>query len=131
VVSVIKIGGGRIYSKDFEYFQALSLGQNNFLRGFRKNRFSGSGLAYGSFELRVKLFESKSYIIPGSFGLVAYEEAGRVWTRNVDSKKWHNSFGGGLYFSPYNMVIVSATVGFSDEESLLNFSIGTRFNITF
>jgi hypothetical protein len=131
VVTVLRAGGGHIFSKDFEYFQALNLGQNNYLRGFRKNRFSGSGVAYGSIELRVKLFESKSYIIPGSIGLIGFEEVGRVWMKNEDSKKWHNSYGGGLYFTPYNLVIVSATVGFSQEETLFNLSIGTRFNLNF
>lgn len=36
VVSVLRLGGGHIFSKDFEYFQAMNLGANNFLRGFRK-----------------------------------------------------------------------------------------------
>lgn len=131
LVSILKLGGGRIFSKDYEYFQALSLGQNNYLRGFRKNRFSGSGLAYGSIELRIKLFDSKSYILPGAVGIIGYDEVGRVWVKNEDSKKWHNSFGGGLYFAVYNTALLSATVGFSSEEKIFNFSIGTKFNITF
>jgi hypothetical protein len=131
LVSVLKLGGGRIFSKDYEYFQALNLGQNNFLRGFRKNRFSGRGLAYGSIELRVKLFDSKSYVLPGAVGLIGYDEIGRVWVNNEDSKKWHNSFGGGFYFAAYNTALVSATVGFSPEEHIFNFSLGTKFNITF
>ena len=48
LVAVLRLGGGHIFNKNFEYFQALNLGANNFLRGFRKNRFSGSSLAYGS-----------------------------------------------------------------------------------
>ena len=79
LVAVVKAGAGRIFSKDYEYFQALNLGQNNFLRGFRKNRFAGTGVAYGSFELRYELFESKSYILPGAVGLIGFEEVGRVW----------------------------------------------------
>ena len=42
LVTVLRLGGGHIFNKDFDYFQALDLGANNFLRGFRKNRFSGS-----------------------------------------------------------------------------------------
>ena len=131
LVSVLKLGGGRIFSKNYEYFQALNLGQNNFLRGFRKNRFSGTALAYGSIELRIKLFDSKSYIFPGAVGLIGYDEIGRVWVENEESKKWHNSFGGGFYFAAYNTALLSATVGFSREEHIFNFSIGTKFNITF
>ncbi len=131
VVSILRLGGGHIFSKNYEYFQALNLGQNNFLRGFRKNRFSGSSLAYGSLSLLVKLFDSKSYILPGSVGILAFDDVGRVWATSQSSNKWHNSAGGGLYYSPFNMVIISAAVGFSEEETLFNFSIGTKFNLTF
>ena len=131
VISVLRFGFGHIFNKDFEYFQALNMGANNFLRGFRKNRFSGNTLAYGSLELRVKLFESRWYVLPGSFGLVGFNDIGRVWLRGEKSGRWHNSYGGGFYYVPFNLVIVSATMGFSKEERLLNFSIGTKLNITF
>lgn len=131
VVSIIKLGAGHIFSENYEYFQAMNLGQNNFLRGFRKNRFSGSTLAYGSVSLLIKLFDSKSYIFPGSVGLLAFDDVGRVWTRNQSSHKWHNSVGGGIYYSPFNILLLSAAVGFSSEETLFNLSIGTKFNLTF
>ena len=131
VVSVLRLGAGHIFSKNYEYFQALNIGQNNFLRGFRKNRFSGSSLAYGSLSLLIKLFDSKSYILPGSVGILAFDDVGRVWAANQSSDKWHNAIGGGLYYSPFNMVLMSAAVGFSEEETLFNFSIGTKFNLTF
>lgn len=131
LVAVLRLGGGHIFSKNFEYFQALNLGANNFLRGFRKNRFSGSSLAYGSLELRIKLLTSKWYILPGDFGLIAFNDIGRVWMTNETSRRWHNAYGGGVYYVPFNMVIVSATMGFSKEENLFNFSIGTKLNITF
>ncbi len=131
LVSVLRLGGGRIYSKNYEYFQALNLGANNFLRGFRKNRFSGSALAYGTIELRAKLFTSRSYIFPGTVGIIGFNENGRVWVKNEESKKWHHSYGVGFYYAAYNTALVSAAVGFSPEEKIFNFSIGTKFNITF
>jgi hypothetical protein len=131
VVSILRLGGGHIFSKNYEYFQALNLGQNNVLRGFRKNRFAGTSLAYGSLSLLVKLFDTKSYILPGSVGVLAFDDIGRVWAENETSKKWHNSFGGGLYYSPFNMLLISAAMGFSEEGTLFNLSIGTKFNLTF
>ena len=131
MVSIIKLGAGHIFSQNYEYFQAMNLGQNNFLRGFRKNRFSGSTLAYGSLSLLIKLFDSKSYILPGAVGLLAFDDVGRVWTQNQSSNKWHNSIGGGFYYSPFNILLMSAAVGFSEEETLFNLSIGTKFNLTF
>ncbi len=130
-VMILKVGGGHIFNKKFEYFQALNLGANNFLRGFRKNRFSGNSLFYTSLEVRQKLFNSKWYIIPGEFGLVGFGDMGRVWYHGESSKRWHTAFGGGCYYVPFNMVIVSATVGFSEEQRLFNFSIATKLNLTF
>jgi hypothetical protein len=127
-VAVLKIGGGHIFNKEFEYFQALNLGQNNFLRGFRKNRFSGRSLLYGSMELRQKVFGSKSFLFPGDIGVIGFGDIGRVWMPGEDSKKWHTSYGTGLYYSPFNLAIVSATVAFSKEETLFNLSIGTKIN---
>ncbi|MEO6220654.1 MAG: BamA/TamA family outer membrane protein, partial [Ginsengibacter sp.] len=131
LMAVFRLGAGRIFNKDFEYFQALNLGTNNFIRGFRKNRFSGSSLAYSSLEFRVKLFKSKSYILPGDVGLLSFYDVGRVWQHDKVSSKWHHAYGGGIYYTPFDIIIVSATLGISDEDQIFNFSIGTKFNITF
>ena len=131
VTAVLRFGGGYIFSKNFEYFQALSLGVNNYVRGYRKNRFSGSSMLYGSAEMRFKLFKSASYILPGDVGLLGFYDIGRVWMKNENSQKWHNSVGGGLYFVPFNIIMVSATVGISKEDQLFNFTLGTKFNLTF
>lgn len=131
LVAVLRFGGGHIFNDNYEYFQAFTLGANNYLRGYRKNRFSGQSVLYQTTELRVKLFESKSYIVPGAVGLIAFNEVGRVWVKDETSRKWHNDFGGGLYYSPYNFAIISATIAHSPEDNLINFSIGTKFNLTF
>jgi hypothetical protein len=131
LVAVLRIGYGHIFSENYEYFEALTLGSDNYLRGFRKDRFSGKSLLYQSLELRWKLFDSKSYIVPGAVGLIGFNDVGRVWVKTETSHKWHDSFGGGFYYSPYNFALVSATIAFSGEGSLYNFSIGTKFNITF
>ena len=128
---VLHTGGGHIFSDNFEYFQALTLGANNFLRGYRKNRFSGSTMAYASTELRMRLFKLQSRILPGDFGLVGFNDLGRVWIKPERSGKWHSSQGGGIYFTPFNLVMLSALVARSEEETLFNLSIGTRLNVTF
>ena len=131
VIGVIKAGGGHIFNEDVDYFQALSVGQNNVLRGFRKNRFTGTSLAYGSLEFRIKLFDSRSYIFPGQVGLIVFNDVARVWYRGDTVKQWHYAAGGGFYYNPFNLAILSATVGWSKEDRVFNFSLGTKFNITF
>jgi outer membrane protein assembly factor BamA len=131
VVASLHIGAGRILSDKYEYFQALTLGANNYLRGFRKDRFSGSALLSGSIELRIKLVDINSYVLPGAFGIVAFNDVGRVWARGESSHKWHDSYGGGLYFTPYNKILLSATAALSSEETIFNFTLGTKINLTY
>lgn len=131
LIAVVRAGGGHIWNNNFEYFHALNLGTNNFLRGFRKNRFAGSGLMYGSLELRYRLLTSKWFILPGDFGIIGFGDAGRVWMKNESSKRWHTALGGGLYYVPFNMILISASMAYSKEETLFNVSIGTRLNFTF
>lgn len=131
VVAALHLGWGQILSRDYEYFQAFTLGANDYLRGFRKDRFSGSAMAYASIELRVKVCDVKSFILPGTFGVIGFNDAGRVWVRNDHSHKIHDAYGAGLYYTPFNYVLVSGTVALSGEETLFNFSIGTKLNITF
>jgi hypothetical protein len=131
VSAVLRFGGGHIFSKQFEYFQALNLGTNNFLRGYRKNRFSGSSILYANAELRFKLFKSQSYVLPGDVGLVGFYDIGKVWQRGEFSNKWHGDFGGGFYYVPYNLIMLSLTVAKSPEDNLFNFTLGTKFKLNF
>jgi outer membrane protein assembly factor BamA len=131
VVAVLKLGAGHIYSRHYEYFQMLNLGANNFLRGFRKDRFSGTSVAYISLEAQIKLFDSKSYIFPGPVGLIVFNDLGRVWLKGERSEEWHDAYGAGFYYAAYNFALISATMAYSREERLFNFSVGTKFNITF
>lgn len=131
VTTVLRAGAGKIFTSNPEYFQALTLGANNYNRGYRKDRFSGTSIAYGGTELRVKLFKSKSFILPGDVGVMGYYDIGRVWYPGERSNKWHDSYGGGFYFVPYSLVMISATMGISPEDQLFNFTIGTKFNLTF
>jgi hypothetical protein len=131
LVMVLKVGGSRILSKNYEYFQALNFGANNDLKGFRKNRFAGNSTFYSGIEMRVKLFDVNSFILPGTLGLTGFYDIGRVWLKNESSKAWHGGYGAGFYFIPFNLFVISASAGFSENEKMLNFSIGAKVNITY
>ena len=130
-IITLRGGGGHIFSNGFEYWQALTLGANNFLRGYRKNRFSGTSMAYGSAELRWRVARFQMRLMRGEVGLIGFQDAGRVWLRGESSDKWHLAYGGGFYFTPFNAVLISVLGAVSEEERLLNVSIGTGLNIVF
>jgi hypothetical protein len=131
LVTVLKFGGGRIYSKNYEFFQAMTIGAGNDLAGFRKNRFAGHSSLYAGIEFRLKLFDINSYILPGTVGVTGFYDAGRVWHRGEHSTQWHTAFGGGIFYMPFKLFLISGTVGFTENERNFNITLGTKFNITY
>lgn len=126
VVLVTRFGGSKIWGTA-EYFQALTLGGAFNLRGYRNYRFTGDAMVFNNTELRLKLFEFRSYLFPASVGLIAFNDVGRIWHQGEKSSVWHDGYGGGFYFSPVNMFILTATVARSKEEVLPYISFGFKF----
>jgi hypothetical protein len=126
VVLVTRFGANKIWG-GYEYFQAATLGGVQNLRGYRNARFTGNAAVYNNIELRIKLFDFRSYLFPSSVGLLVFNDVGRVWYQNQQSSAWHDGYGGGFYFTPANMVVLSAVVGRSEEGVLPYITFGFRF----
>ena len=60
-----------------------------------------------------------------------FNDVAKVWYKEEVSKRWHYVAGGGFYYNPFNLVILSATVGYSREDRVFNISLGTKFNLTY
>ncbi|MFS2190446.1 BamA/TamA family outer membrane protein, partial [Mucilaginibacter sp. Mucisp84] len=109
------------------YFQQMKLGGSQNFRGFHTNRFTGRTMAYNNLELRLKVLDFTSYLLPGSLGLIGFNDVGRVWVPGESSDRWHDGYGGGLYIIPAQLVLIEAVMGFSKEGSLPYISVGFRF----
>jgi Omp85 superfamily domain/Calcineurin-like phosphoesterase len=131
VVAVLKLGGARIFDKNYDFFQAVDFGANTGLMSFRKNRYAGKSMMYAGIEMKVKLLEVNSYILPGPFGLTAFYDAGRVKPLNGSGRGWHGAYGFGFYYNPFNLFSISANAGFSDKERMYNITLGTKINLTY
>lgn len=132
LIAVMKFGGGRIFSKSYEYFQAMSIGAHHELPGFRKNRYTGRSSMYAGLELRMKLFDVNGYMLPGQFGFAPYFNVGKVFQPNDNgTRKWHSAYGVGVYYLPFNLFSISAYAGFSEGEKMFNFTLGTKINLTY
>lgn len=113
---------------NFEFPLAQYLGGTDNLRGFRRDRFAGRTIAFNNTELRLRLKQFKTYLFPGSFGLLFFNDLGRVWTDNDRSAKWHDGYGGGVWFSPVQRFVFTATAAYSDDKELLPaLSFGFQF----
>ncbi|GAA4306960.1 hypothetical protein GCM10023149_00410 [Mucilaginibacter gynuensis] len=110
-----------------EFFQKVKLGGVQNLRGFHTGRFTGETMAYNDLEMRVKVLDFNSYLLPGSIGLIGFNDIGRVWTPGESSNAIHVGYGGGLYVIPAKLVLIEAVFGFSKEGSLPYISFGVNF----
>jgi hypothetical protein len=131
VIAILRLGGAKLLTKNYDFFQAVTIGPNMGLPGFRKNRYAGSSSLYGGIELRIKLFDINSFILPGPFGITTFYNAARVWHPNDINNKWHGAYGVGFYYNPFNLFSISGSAGFSGKENIVNFTIGTKINLVF
>jgi hypothetical protein len=134
-VFALRVGGGHTFG-DYQFYQAQILDGKTELRGFRKTRFYGDTRLYTNFEIRIKLANIRSYLFPASFGILGFHDGGRVWYSHglgdpsaVDGKstKWHTSWGGGVWFTPFNFAVLSVEAGHSDEGTLGYLRLGFLF----
>ncbi|MGF7081568.1 BamA/TamA family outer membrane protein [Mucilaginibacter sp. UYCu711] len=123
-----RIGGGA-FAGNGEFFQMMNLGGPFSLQGFHTSRFIGKQMLFNDLELRLKLFKFNTYLFPGTLGLIAFNDAGRVWLPGETSDTIHDTYGGGLFITPYSKFILSAVLGHAPapDGTLLYLNAGFRF----
>ena len=122
----LRIGGGKSFGK-IPFYNQFRLGQNNYLKGYTNNRFTGTSIAFGQTALRVNLFGVEGPLVPMNVGFIGYFNTGRVFQSGENSNKWHNGYGGGFFVVPLREEFtIYTTVSFSQEESMLfEFGLGS------
>jgi hypothetical protein len=121
-----RIGGGHNFG-DFEFYQAQYLGSEDNLRGYRKYRFAGQSKVYNNLELRLRLANFKTYLFPGSLGLLGFYDTGRIWADIGDNDKWLSGYGGGFWISPLKRLVLTLTYTASKEDKLPLIALGWKF----
>ena len=127
LVLATRFGWGRNYG-DYEFPQAMYLGGTDNLRGYRKQRFAGRSMFFNNTELRVRLFDFNTYLFPGSFGVLVFNDVGRVWAVAENSNDWHVGNGVGIWVAPIRRFVIAAMVARSKEEKMIpRVSFGFQF----
>lgn len=126
-VLATRFGAGINFNNNFEFFQAQYLGSMEGLRGYRRYRFAGKAMAYNNVEMRIKVADFRTYLFPGSIGLLFFNDVGRVWVKNDNSSIWHDGYGAGIWFSPLNRLAITASAAFSKENTLPLVTLGWQF----
>ncbi len=121
----------------YQLYQAQALDGKTEIRGFRKTRFYGDTKVYFNNEVRIKLTTLRTYLFPASIGVHAFYDVGRVWYKDPNgidpsaptgtSDDWHRGYGGGVWFTPFDLKIIAAEVAHSNEGNLFYIRLGFLF----
>jgi hypothetical protein len=113
-----RTGGGITLGDAYEFYQSQYLGSDENLRGYRKERFAGQSKFYNQSELRLKLFNMRTYLFPASLGIFTFFDNGRVWVKNDTVKKYLTGYGGGIWFSPLRRFVLTVSYSISKEDKI-------------
>jgi hypothetical protein len=108
------------------FYQYVSIGGPETLRGYRLERFWGKTGFYNANELRY-ITNITSYVFNGKAGVLALFDQGRVWLPGEVSDAWHTSYGGGVLLAPFNKIQIVLTYAKSKEMKLFQLRVGRSF----
>ncbi|GLU55188.1 hypothetical protein Dfri01_46490 [Dyadobacter frigoris] len=126
-----QVGTGLNFGNGYEFFQMPTLGGQQGLRGYRTERFYGKSTLWHNTDLRVKFGSSYNRALPFTFGIFGSFDYGRVWLENEESQNWHYDYGGGIYFAPIDILILSVGAYIpketAEESPRITFRLGFEF----
>ncbi|HKT60846.1 MAG TPA: BamA/TamA family outer membrane protein, partial [Gemmatimonadales bacterium] len=93
----LRAGAKKVWGA-FPFFESAFIGGASTVRGLRTERYAGDAAVYGSAELRARLGRY-FLVLPGTFGVFALADVGRVYFDGESSDKWHTGVGGGVWFA--------------------------------
>jgi hypothetical protein len=136
VTFAVRAGGGT-NTGSYELYQAQILDGKTELRGYRKTRFYGDTRFFNNNEVRLKVASFRSYLFPATIGINAFYDVGRVWYSDAEGKdpsapdgssqRWHHGWGGGVWFTPFNLTVLSAELAHSPEGNMAYVRLGFLF----
>lgn len=129
LVVATQVGFQHRFSDDFPFFLGASLGglgpEGN-LRGFRRDRFTGRTAFYHNTDLRWKAFYWKNNAVPMSVGFSASFDYGKVSLDDIESETIHYSYGGGIFFTPFDLLTIHVG-GYLGNGEELRWLVGGAF----
>jgi outer membrane protein assembly factor BamA len=122
----LRAGGQKVWGK-VPFLEAAYLGGGTTLRGYRSRRFAGNASVYGNAELRLSITPFR-ILVPGSFGLFALTDVGRVFYEGdpADANTWHVGYGGGFWISVIDR-LQTLTVAVAKGDDLTGIYIRSGF----
>lgn len=127
LVATTNMKARALLNNSYEFYQAATLGGDTDLRGYRRERFTGKCSFVHSTDFRYTLSEWKSSFIPVKYGVTAGYDYGRVWLKNDQSDKWHQSAGAGLWLSGADSITAKAAYFVGSDGGRVSVGLGLGF----
>ena len=126
VVLALRAGGA--YNSDgYSLSQVNKLGLKSNLRGFPLDRFAGDGIFYQNTDIRFRVSQFRSFLLAGEFGILAFNDVGRVWILGERSETLHHGYGGGLWVSPFKLMVLTTNYSYSKEDKIFSLEFKYMF----
>ncbi|MGV3460472.1 MAG: metallophosphoesterase [Flavobacterium sp.] len=119
--------GTAIFNNNFEFYQGAVLGGEKDLRSFRRERFTGRYAAFQTSDLRFTIGNFKNSVLPFKYGILGGFDYGRVWLDDDNSKKWHNSVGGGAWINGADTLTAKLQWFYGEDGGRVSFGFGFAF----
>lgn len=116
-----------IFGNDFEFYQGASIGGNNGLRGYRNERFLGKTSYTQSSDVRLVLGSHNKGLIPVKYGIMTGYDYGRVWLKDENSNRWHQSYGGGFWLGAAELLSINVNFFHSEDGNRITAGLGFNF----
>ncbi len=127
LVLASKINGAFNFGNNFEFYHANSIGGDNGLRGFREERFTGKRSYYQNTDLRFQIGKTVTSLVPITYGIFGGYDYGRVWTQDDNSRRWHDSYGGGIWVTGAESISMNFSLFDSVDGARFTFGVGFGF----
>ncbi len=120
ITLAFRAGGADAYN-NAPFYKLPSLGRATNLRGYFRDRFTGSTTAYANGEVRMQFGEVFQSFLPTQYGILGFVDVGQVWMDGVENTNDpKTSYGFGLFLAPLtNDLTMTLSAAFSEEESMM------------
>ena len=118
---------GGTLNEDYEFWQAVTVGGHETIRGYPFDRFSGHRMVYHQTDLRWKIAGRDSYFLPISIGIAPGFDYGRVWVQGEESDQWHFGYGALVWLAPYDLVAIGLGNYWSEDDQRFVVRLGFQF----
>lgn len=119
--------GGELSFGTMPFYMRPAIGGLSNFRGTRRSRYRGDRTAYNNTEIRIRLAQFRTYLFPLQLGVHGLVDNGRVWFDGETSNQWHQAFGGGIWFSPMELAVITATYSVSKVDQVILIQFGFLF----